>query len=146
MYRGQLLLLGEHLKHERCGGQRESEAHEQRNVLTQPHEYSATGQYGSGDQNLRQTQTENLFAQHPESARLKLQADNEKEKDNTQLGEVQDIFPVGDEPEAPRSDHHTSREIAQYRAESEPAEQRHGDDRGPKKNRGFFEKFHLAGP
>ncbi|MNI73247.1 hypothetical protein D3C73_1292410 [compost metagenome] len=54
-----------------------------------------------------------------------LQADDEQEHDHAEFGGMQDRLRVGEPAEAERTDRQTGGEVAQHRAQAEPAEQRH---------------------
>ena len=81
---------------------------------------------------LRATRAEYRPAHDPQPRRLQLQADDEQQQHHAEFGEVQDGLDVVDQAEHRWPDHDARREIAKHRAELQPAEQRHDDDRGRK--------------
>ena len=98
----------------------------------------------AGDQHLRAAQPEHRLAQHPQARGLQLQADDEQQQHHAQLGEVQDVVDLGDQPQRPRADDHAGGQIAEDRAQLEPAKHRDGDDGGGQENGGFGEKGHIG--
>jgi len=137
--RGKLALLGEDLEYE-CGGRHRQAQPDYHRALDRHSERERDrSQRSTGNQNLGGPQPEYRAAQHPQPRRLQLQADDEQQQRHTQLCEVQDILDLGDEFQAPGTDDDAGREVAQYRTQPEPAEQRHRDHCGGEKDGGFGE-------
>ena len=78
---------------------------------------------------LGEAEAEDVAAHRPEPRGLHLEADDEEEHHDAELGDVQDRLRIVEEPEAERADREARREVAEHRAEAEPLEERHRDDR-----------------
>ena len=65
----------------------------------------------------------------PQPRGLELEADEEEQQRDAELGEAAHVLGVGDEAEAPRAEQHAGGEIAQHAAQLQPLEQRHEHDR-----------------
>ena len=67
------------------------------------------GRARAADENLRSAEPEDLAPQAPQPRRLHLQADDEQEHDDAELGDVQDRLRVGEQPQAERADDQAGR-------------------------------------
>ena len=73
--------------------------------------------------------------QAPQPRRLHLQADDEQEHHDAELGDCRIAAGSCDQAQPERADREPGREVAQHRAEAQPPEDRHGDDaRGEQPN------------
>ena len=102
-----------------------------RNATTgeNPSEHADAGQQRAANDDLRDTEAENLAAQAPQPRRLHLEPDDEQEHHHAELGDMQDRLRAGEELEPERADHQAGGQVAKHRAEPGPLEQRHRDHR-----------------
>ncbi len=100
------------------------------------------GQREPGHEHLGGAEAEDGPAQDPQPAGLELEADDEEQEHDAELGEVQDVVDVGDEPQAPGSDQHAGGEVAEHGAEAELACQHDRDYGGGEVDRRVV-KYHL---
>jgi hypothetical protein len=77
------------------------------------------------EDDLQNAEPEDLRPQAPEPRRPHLEADDEQEQHDAELGDVQDRFRVRDQPHAEGPDDEPGREIAEHGAQAEPPKQRH---------------------
>ena len=73
--------------------------------------------------NLEQPQPEYIVPQPPQPLGMKLQPDQEQQQHDAELGDVQHLLRRVDQAEAVGADQRAGDEIAEHRAEAEPAEQ-----------------------
>ena len=90
----------------------------------------------AGDHDLRQAEPENLAPQAPQPRRLELEADDEQQEDDAELGDVQDFFAAGDQPRC-RADGDAGGEVAEDGAETDALEQRRRDHRAAEQQQNF---------
>jgi hypothetical protein len=88
---------------------------------------TAVEQHRAG-RDLNHTQPADLFAQRPQPRRAHLQADDEEEHDDAELGDLQERLRMGDDAQSIGTDPDPGGEIAEHGAESEPLEKRRRDD------------------
>src|SRR6185295_433470 len=88
---------------------------------------------------LSEAETENVPAQPPQPARLKLEPDDEQQQRDADLGHAGQLLGVADQPERFRPDQRAGDDVAERRAELEAAEQRDEDQRGAEHDRAAFE-------
>ena len=88
------------------------------------------GEHGATQAHLRDAEPEDLAPQAPEPCRPHLEADDEEEHDDAELGDVEDGLGMREQPEAEGPDGETRCEVAKHRAQPQALEQGDGDDAG----------------
>ena len=112
----------------------------------EPERVRDEGHDDAGDDHLCAAQSEHRMAQRPKSRGLELEADEEQQQHDAELGKAQRCLCVWHHAEAPRTDERPCREIAQHGSQLQPAEQRHDEHRGGEEDGGLFEERHGVPP
>ena len=89
---------------------------------------------------MQRSQPENVGPQSPQPRGLELQTDDEQQQDDAELGKVQDPVHIAEQAQPERSDHGTGGQIAQHRSQTQPVEDRNGDDGRTKEDGGRQQK------
>ena len=138
--RFQLAALGEQLQHQRRGGQREAEADEPGgDRLAARASQAATPSSSRAQQHLADAQSEHDAPHHPQARGLQLQADDEQQQHDAELGEIHDAGHILHQAQAPRSDDQPGGDITQDGAQPQQAEQRDREHRGGEQDGGLCE-------
>ena len=133
-----------HLQGEGRRGQRQREAGEQRRLPGKSNQQADAGEHRSGQQDLRAAEPEYGVAHGPKPLRAQLQADQEQQQDDAELGEVQDLLRlvVGERPaDRVGAEQHADDEVAEHGADAEPARQRPGDGEGGEQDRYLVQRY-----
>ena len=120
--RFELTALGQHLKHERRGGQRQSEADDERRGRRQPDEPAGAAEERRAERHLSRAHPEDEPPHDPQASRLQLEADDEQQQHHAEFRHLHDVPDVADEAEPPRSDDQAGRHVSQDGAEAQQAE------------------------
>ena len=132
----QLAFLGQNLQR-KCGRRQRQRKPDYNSTFRRQTNGDADGdQDNRRHQNLCATQAEHCLAHGPQTRRLQLQADDEKEQHDAELGEMENILHIGDDPQRRWADDDTRGEITQDRPESQSLRQRHRDNRRAQKDGG----------
>ena len=121
--RVQLIVRAQHRQHLR--GRRQAERKTDRERCSGRDSERRVQQPANGEaaqHHLRQAQTEDVIAQPPQSARLKLQPDNEQEQRDAEVGDAEQLLRVADQPHDLRTDQRAGDDVAQGGAELQLAE------------------------
>ena len=90
-----------------------------------PNQCASRRQHRRRQHHLRGAQPEHRAPHHPEPLRPHLQADEEQQHHDAELGDAGDRVDVGDEPQPRRADQRAADQVAEHAAEAEAA--REGD-------------------
>jgi hypothetical protein len=99
-----LAALLEHLEHHRRRGQDETRAGDEGDGRREAGEDADGGEEAGADQNLGDAEAEDLAAQVPQARRLHLEADDEEQHHDAELGDLEDRGRIGEEADAERPD------------------------------------------
>ena len=131
----EFLALSHQLQHE-CGArQRQRTADHDRNRPVATGEARGNRDGRGRNQHLQRAETEQQLAEHPQPGRLQLEADDEQQEHDADLGEVQDVLGIADESDAERADHEPGAQVAEYVPKADEAKDRHDNRRRGEKNR-----------
>ena len=83
----------------------------------------------AAQRHLEQPETEDILAQPPQPARLKLETDDEQQQRDADLGDVLDQLRLLEQAEHGRADQRAGHDVAEGGAEPEPAERGHENQR-----------------
>ena len=87
------------------------------------------GEQDGADQHLQAAEAEYLAAQPPQMRGFHFQTDDEQKHHHAKFGDMNNRLRIGDKFQAKRANGKSGGEIAEYRAEAEPFEKRHGNHR-----------------
>ena len=105
-----------------------------------PHAAAPEGRGAQDD--LRRPQAKHVAAHDPQARRLQLQADDEQQQHDAELGDLREPADVADQVQAPWADDQARGDVAEDRGQAHQAKQRHRDDGGGQQDRGFGQGDH----
>ncbi len=131
MGRIELLGFGQTLQAE-CGGrQRQAQAeHDRRRQRLAETEQGNGADHRAGQQHLCGADAEYRLAHQPQALGRQLKADDEKQQDHAQFGNVRDAFGIADQAQGLRPDGHASEQVTDHGPQLQALGQWDGDDCG----------------
>jgi hypothetical protein len=117
--RGERAAFGERLQRERRGRERKRHAGNQRDAHVEAAGERRSGDHGDRAEHLGKPEHEEARAHVPEPVRLELEADQEEQEHDAELGEGIDRLGLADELQAPGADGDAGKEIARHRAQAQ---------------------------
>src|SRR3990170_2335109 len=124
------------------GRQREAEAGPRRPRRRHARAGDDAAEHDGAGEELAGAEPEHIPAQLPQALRLELEADQEQEEHDAELGEVQHALAVLDEAERVRPDGDPRHQVAEDGAELEALEQRHRHARGGQEDDRLLQERH----
>lgn len=133
-------------EHDRRGGHRDDEAGGERDAKIEAEEGAERSDGRGGADHLETAESQQLGAHPPKEGGLEFETDEEEHHDDTELGEVHNVFgALADEAERMGTDEDAGHQVAENGAEPEAFRDRDRDDGGDEVDEGLKEEgVHLA--